>query len=195
MKLLGVLPFARSLLTAAVGPGDTVVDATAGNGHDTLFLADLVGHAGTVISCDIQKEAIEATQKRLNEAGHVSNIHLHQLGHERLTEITRFNESPIAAAIFNLGYLPKGDKTVTTKGETTIAAIKQLFAQLKPEGLIVLVIYHGHPEGKLEKDDVLSFIQSLPQEEAHVATYGFINQRNDPPFVAAIEKRLVKGRA
>ncbi len=166
MKLLGVLPFARSLLTTTAGPGDTVVDATAGNGHDTLFLAELVGDTGTVISCDIQEEAIHATRKRLDEAGHVSNIHLHQIGHERLTEITRFTESTIAAAIFNLGYLPKGDKTVTTNGVTTIAAIKQLFAQLKPEGLIVLVIYHGHPEGKMEKDDVMAYIQSMPQEEA-----------------------------
>lgn len=100
-----------------------------------------------------------------------------------------FVNSTIAAAIFNLGYLPGGDKGVTTTGKTTIAAIEQLFNRLKQGGLIVLVVYHGHPQGKKEKNELLAYVESLPQEKAHAATYQFINQKNDPPFVVAIEKR------
>ena len=58
----------------------------------------------------------------------------------------------ITGAIFNLGYLPGGDKTIVTKPETTISAIEQLFTIMAPEGIIVLVIYHGHPEGAVERD-------------------------------------------
>ncbi|GAF15873.1 SAM-dependent methyltransferase, MraW methylase family [Bacillus sp. JCM 19046] len=189
MKLAGVLPYARSLLQSSVEPGDIVVDATAGNGHDTLFLANLVGETGTVISCDIQAEAIRATKNRIEAAGLESRVSLFNQGHQSLNTISLFNKAPIKAAIFNLGYLPKGDKSITTNGNTTILAIEQLLERIVPKGLIILVIYHGHPEGKVEKDEVMSYLQTIPQEEAHIASYGFINQRNAPPFVVAIEKR------
>ncbi|MBG9783850.1 class I SAM-dependent methyltransferase [Shouchella lehensis] len=189
MKLKGVLPFARTLLQEVVQPGDTVVDATAGNGHDTLFLATLVGDTGMVISCDIQADAIQATAERLSQANMVERVELHQIGHEQLRHVSAFKSTAIKAAVFNLGYLPKGDKRITTKGDTTIEAIKQIYCQLTNEGRIVLVIYHGHPEGKVEKDAVLDFTRSFPQEEAHVAMYQFVNQRNNPPFVVVIEKR------
>lgn len=192
MKLAGVLPFARSVLQSYVKPGNTVVDATAGNGHDTLFLAELVGETGTVISCDVQADALRSTEERIEAAGMRDRVALFLKGHEELETIPLFNEAPIHAAIFNLGYLPQGDKTITTKGMTTISAIQQLLHRLVPVGIIVLVIYHGHPEGKEEKEEVLSFLKSIPQEDAHIASYGFINQRNQPPFVVAIEKRKAK---
>nr|WP_211182934.1 class I SAM-dependent methyltransferase [Shouchella clausii] len=189
VNLLGVLPFAHSLLTSAVQPGDTVVDATIGNGHDTLVLAKLVGETGVVIGCDIQASALTSTEARLQKAGLDKQVSLFQIGHEKLATLPLFVNSTIAAAIFNLGYLPGGDKGVTTTGKTTIAAIEQLFNRLKQGGLIVLVVYHGHPQGKKEKNELLAYVESLPQEKAHAATYQFINQKNDPPFVVAIEKR------
>ena len=50
MKLHRILPFARQLFSETVNAGETVVDATAGNGNDTLFLAELVGENGHVYS-------------------------------------------------------------------------------------------------------------------------------------------------
>ena len=76
----------------------------------------------------------------------------------------------ITGAIFNLGYLPSSDKSIFTRPETTISAIEQLFAIMAPEGIIVLVIYHGHPEGALERDALLSYCQEIDQKEAHVLT-------------------------
>ena len=94
----------------------------------------------------------------------------------------------IDAAIFNLGYLPKGDKSVVTKPQTTIAAIEDIFQILSKEGIIILVIYHGHPEGKIEKDALFDYLTQIDQEQAHVLQYQFINQQNNPPFICAIEK-------
>lgn len=95
----------------------------------------------------------------------------------------------VAAAIFNLGYLPGGDKSVTTHGASTIKAIEQLLAMMKEDGLIVLVVYHGHREGKAEKEDVLAYCRNIDQQTARVLSYGYLNQQNDPPFIIAIEKK------
>lgn len=190
MKVEGILPFARTLLKQAVDSGDIVVDATIGNGHDTLFLAQLVGAKGHVFGFDIQKEAILNTSKRLEEQELLDVVTLFHLGHEEIkSSIPTSFHGRITGAIFNLGYLPGGDKSVVTKSDTTITAIEQLIDILAPEGIIVLVVYHGHKEGAAERDTLLPFVQQLDQKKVHVLQYQFINQENNPPFIIAIEKR------
>ncbi|MGE6628788.1 class I SAM-dependent methyltransferase [Bacillus sp. NPDC077027] len=187
MILKRMLPFSKELLERACIKGDVVIDATMGNGHDTIFLADLVGQNGHVYAFDIQQEAIAHTQNRLGI--HYPQVHLIHDGHEELsTYIPESFQGQIAAAVFNLGYLPGGDKSVTTTAQTTIKAIKQLLHLLKPEGIIILVIYHGHPEGKIEKDALLAYCESLDHELVQVLSYQYVNIKNDPPFVVAIEK-------
>ncbi|WP_096436276.1 tRNA (mnm(5)s(2)U34)-methyltransferase [Alteribacter populi] len=191
MNIDGVLPFTRFLLEKAVSDGGVAIDATSGNGHDTLFLAKLVGPAGKVYSIDIQKAAILATKDRLlaatkqNLAGRVQLI---QDSHEQVLSYLEGGQT-VNGAVFNLGYLPGSDKTITTTPQSTITAVKNIFSVLEPEGIIVLVVYHGHDEGKVERDALLEFVRKLPQEEAHVLEYRFTNQRNSPPFVIAVEKR------
>lgn len=190
MKLDGILPFARQLIEKAVSPGDCVIDATLGNGHDTLFLANLIGDSGMVYGFDIQEEAIFNTRKRLLNKQLADRITLFHKGHEHiLTSIPESHHGKIKAAIFNLGYLPGGDKTIVTTPLTTISAIKQLLELMAPEGIIVLVIYHGHLEGAIEREELLQFVKELDQKAAHVLQYQFINQKNNPPFIIAIEKR------
>lgn len=190
MKLERILPFARKLLEAAVQPGDAVVDATLGNGHDTLFLANLVGDTGQVFGFDIQEQAIINTKARLSENGLLDRATLFPKGHENISELVPKNYyGKITGAIFNLGYLPGGDKTIVTTPETTIQAIESLISMLAPEGIIVLVIYHGHEEGAHERDQLLPFLRTLDQNEVHVLQYQFINQVNNPPFIMAIEKK------
>lgn len=190
MNVLGILPFARKLLTNAIGNGDLAIDGTAGNGHDTLFLAKLVGEDGHVFAFDIQETAIENTRQRLNENNVSTRVSLFPVGHEKVsTVIPEDAYGKIAGAIFNLGYLPGGDKTIVTTAKTTITAINAIFTLLKKGGIIVLVIYHGHEEGKQEKEDLLSYVQQIDQSEGHVVCYQFLNQKNDPPFIVAIEKR------
>ncbi|OIJ12485.1 16S rRNA (cytosine(1402)-N(4))-methyltransferase [Anaerobacillus alkalilacustris] len=190
MKVLGVLPFARELISNAVQQGDIVIDGTTGNGHDTLYLSNLVGELGHVYGFDIQEAAINKTKQRLTEHNCLSRVTLFQKGHEMVkTVIPEQHQGEIASAIFNLGYLPGGDKEIVTIPETTIMAISDIFSMLKKEGIIVLVVYHGHKEGKKEKDELLHFVSNMDQAKAHVLTYQFLNQKNDPPFIIAIEKR------
>ena len=190
MKVTQILPFARSLLQIACTSGDIVVDATLGNGHDTEFLAKLVGHDGHVFGFDIQEQALLKTSKRLEEQNLHGQVTLFQHGHEKIKESIPTNfHGHVTGAIFNLGYLPGGDKSIVTKPSTTISAIEQLLDIMANEGIIVLVIYHGHPEGAVERDALMEFVKSIDQKKAHVLQYGFINQSNNPPFIIAIEKR------
>ena len=189
MKLDRVLAFAKKLLENAAGHGDIVVDGTIGNGHDTLFLAELVGKNGIIYGFDVQEAALLATEERLREYNVHERAVLIKEGHETLsTHISKEHHGKIKGAIFNLGYLPGSDKTITTKADTTIAAIKQLLEIMAPEGIIVLVIYHGHPEGALERDELLTFCRQLDQKKARILQYQFINQKNNAPFIIAIEK-------
>ena len=106
-------------------------------------------------------------------------------GHEN---VAKYVTKPVSAAIFNLGYLPGGNHEIVTKPNTTIQSIESLLKLLKVGGMIVLVIYHGHEGGKEERDEVIRFVSDLPQKYVHVLRYEFINQKNDPPFIIALEK-------
>ncbi|MFG6493768.1 class I SAM-dependent methyltransferase [Fictibacillus sp. UD] len=190
MKLEGVLPFARTLLRSFCKPGDLVIDATCGNGNDTLFLSKLVGENGHVFAFDIQQQAIQNSKQRLIDHNADQNVTFYHASHDELIDqLPSDLSSKVSAAIFNLGYLPGSDKSITTTGSSTIGAIEQLLHLLKPEGVIILVIYHGHEEGKKEKELVMNYVKQLDQKQTHVLQYEFINQKNDPPFVVAIEKR------
>ena len=186
MTLMRVLPFTKHLLQEAVTPGDQVIDATAGNGHDTLFLAELTGANGKVYAFDIQEEAIHATQERVKDFKNVELI----LGSHAL--IDQYVKNEIGAAVFNLGYLPKGDHRIITKAGSTIEAIRQCLDLLKDNGIVAIVIYSGHDGGSEERDAVLDFVQQLPQTKFDVMKYQFINQLHSPPFLVAIEKKPSK---
>lgn len=98
---------------------------------------------------------------------------------------------PIAAAVFNFGYLPRGDHAITTLPETSLLAVQAALKLLKPNGLLVLVLYHGHEMGKWESHAIVAFAGKLPAAQWRVLRYDFINQINCPPFIIAIEKRSV----
>jgi len=190
MTLEKIIPFSHSLLKKIVQAGDIVVDGTIGNGNDTLLLAQLVGKSGLVYGFDIQEKAIENTKKRLEENNALNQVRLFQKGHQYIKEcIPNEHCGKVKAAIFNLGYLPKGDKSIVTKPETTIEAVKQLLEIITTEGLIILVVYCGHEEGKIEQEQLHKFLISLDQNIANVLLYQFINQKNNPPFIFAIEKK------
>ncbi|MBD0408331.1 class I SAM-dependent methyltransferase [Bacillus sp. 1021] len=189
MTLMHILPFSKELLKSAAQEGDITVDATMGNGHDTYFLAGLVGETGHVHAFDIQADALAKTKERLG-AAFSPRVTLHHKSHDQIkASLPKEAHGHVACAVFNLGYLPGGDKSITTNGRSTISAIEQLLELLKENGLIVLVVYHGHPEGKTEKNALLKYCENLDQEKVRVLSYGFLNQRNDPPFIIAIEKK------
>jgi|SRR5699024_5028727 len=188
--LKGILHYAHHLLENNIQKGDTVIDATCGNGHDTLFLSKLTGTSGTVFGFDIQPEAIQNTSVRLQMEAPFQNTTLIQDSHSNfLHHISVDKLTRLGGAIFNLGYLPGGDKQIVTTADSTITALEGIMTHLKSKGIIVLVIYHGHPEGKEEMEDIMKYARLLDQQLFSVLYYGFINQKNNPPFILAIEKK------
>lgn len=186
--LTTALHFSRQLLSEVLQPGDIAVDATMGNGNDTLLLAELVGQTGFVYAFDVQSQAIENTKKRLFATPWEQRVQLIFDGHQNLGFYLP-KEEPIKAAIFNLGYLPKSDKSIITLPSTTKKALDELLIRLAPRGRIIIVAYYGHEGGEAELATVRSYCENLPQESYNVLNYQFINQKNQPPILFCIEKK------
>lgn len=184
--LLNILDFVHTTIRQVVQAGDTVIDATAGNGYDTLFLASCVGSTGKVVAFDIQPAAIASTRAKLESAGMSDWVDLIQTGHERMNE---YIKSDVRAIMFNLGYLPGVDKNCTTTAITTLKAMQAGLAHLVPDGILAVVIYPGHEQGKIEAEAVLSWAEELPQQQISVLQYAFINRVHDAPFALFLQKR------
>ena len=174
------LEMAHDFLAEIINKEDIVVDATMGNGYDTLFLARL---AKQVYAFDIQEQALEKTSQRLQEAG-LTNAELILQGHETVDQFV----GEVKAAIFNLGYLPSADKNIITKPHTTIEALEKLCQMLVKGGRIAIMIYYGHEGGDIERDAVMDCVSQLPQQEYTATIYRTLNQINNPPFLVMIEK-------
>lgn len=188
MALNKVLDYAKFLIKEISQEDDYLIDATIGNGQDTLYLAKLVP-LGKVFGFDIQSEAIYNTKKLLEEAG-ITNVELFHTSHAEVKNVIKeVYHGKITAAMFNLGYLPGGNKTITTITETTITAIENILDILKPGGIIAIVVYPGHEEGKRESKTLLEYLKELDQKHYQCLIYRFINHKEDAPYVLAIEKR------
>lgn len=171
---------AHGWISSAVLPGDTVVDATAGNGHDTVFLARLAGPAGHVHAFDVQEEAIRSTRERMEEAGLLTpNVHLHLSSHDRLAELV---SGPVKAIVFNLGYLPGGDKKTVTRTDSTLAALEQAAALIAPNGLLSVMCYPGHEGGAAEAEAVEALLSRLPHHAWRTGKYQLLNTGSPAPF-------------
>ncbi|HOM01778.1 MAG TPA: class I SAM-dependent methyltransferase [Acetivibrio sp.] len=168
-----------------VKEGDTVVDATCGNGNDTVFLASLVGENGRVFGFDIQDRAISNTQKKLTDLKLIDRVTLIKDGHQNMD---KYIDSPVKAVMFNLGYLPSGDHSIGTRPETTIEALSKSMDLLVTGGIITVVIYYGGDSGFEEKEKVLEFLKGVDQKKFIVQCTDFINQANCPPILVCIEK-------
>ncbi len=190
--MLKALHFARTLIANALQPGALAIDATAGNGHDTEFLARLVGTNGMVYAFDIQEQAVIATRNRLLNAGLERQTMVVHDGHEHMRHhIAPEHCGLINVCMFNLGYLPRGDKSITTKRQTSLQALQAATELLAPNGIITVMIYPGHAEGTEEAAHISAWARELPQTQYHVLHYEFINLSNAPPRLLAIEKNDV----
>lgn len=177
--------FARERLSV---PGGLAIDATAGNGHDTLFLAQTLGENGQVAAFDVQAEAIAATRERLEKHGLEGRAHLHLCGHEKMAEVLPASwRGQVRAVFFNLGYLPKSDHGVTTCAATTLMALDAAWTLLAPGGFISLTIYTRHPGGFEESAQVNAWIESM-RSRAKVTTCGEHNPI--APWWAGVEQAL-----
>lgn len=184
-QLRGPVPLIHLLASNLIRPGDRVVDATCGNGKDTLLLAELVGTDGHLFAFDIQKTAIERTASLLAEAGFSHCTSLFATGHEHIAERV---SAPLSMIIFNLGWLPGGDRTIITQPETTLAALDQSLSLLGPGGAVLITCYPGHCGGDDETSQVLSWAELLKPRDWHVWRMGQMNVSEVAPFCLLIQK-------
>ena len=185
MIVAKALVMAHELLRPRLQGARTVVDATAGNGHDTLFLAANTPPDAVVWAFDIQAAALEKTAVRLAGQGLAGKCRLVADSHANLADHVA---EPIDAAMFNLGYLPGGDHACTTRAATTTDALGQVLDKLTTGGLATVVAYPGFAAGAAEEEALAAFLAALPQTSYTVANWRVLNQRNNPPVLYIVEK-------
>jgi len=193
MGFLSVLSFAHKLIQERLQPGDAAVDATVGNGVDTAFLARLVGPSGAVHGFDIQEAALEAARSRLAAeipAPKRPPVHLHLRSHDEMrAALPEALLGRAAAVMFNLGYWPSGSRGIITRPQTTLPALEAAADVLRTGGVLTIAVYPGHPGGGEEAEAVERWASGLPQERFQVLSYRFLNPRNPPPYIIAVEKK------
>ncbi len=182
--------WAAELIEPALRDGARAVDATMGNGQDTLWLCRRVGEAGRVYAFDVQPEAVARTRQRLEDAGVAQRAELNCLGHERMAEAV---PGPVDVVMFNLGWLPGAAHAVTTRTETTLLAVNAALGLLKPDGLLTVCVYPGHPEGTRELEALTHWAETLDPRRFDALLRRYMNQPNDPPQLIAVKRNRRKG--
>lgn len=168
--------------------GDFAIDATVGNGHDTLFLARAVGANGGVFGFDVQSRALEAASARLKEAGLLERVTLMLESHAEMARALVGRERHrVRAVMFNLGYLPGGDKTLTTQTGVTLRALETALGFLENGGILTAVLYPGHPEGGREAEAVSAWAKALTPP-INVTLCRRWNRGDTAPYLIVVEK-------
>lgn len=186
---LPLTEIAHAEVRKVLNAGDLALDATCGNGHDTLFLARLVGLAGTVWAMDRQAEAIARVRARL-DAESITHVQLLEGCHSRLGEsLAPDAAGRIAAVMFNLGYLPSGDHAVVTRSATTIPALAAAATLLRRGGVLSVLAYTGHPGGEEEAEAVRSWTEGLPADEFETERIAPGDPRSRPPVLFVIHRK------
>lgn len=181
MKNKQILEITHHLIKAYIHKTDVVVDMTMGNGHDTLFLAEL---SDFVYAFDKQQEALVQTKKRLDQH-HIKHVKLIKDTHENILNYV----SNFKYVIYNLGYLPLSDKTVTTHKESTINSLKIVLEHIDDDGIIFMVVYPGHQEGYEESTALDTYLKTLSQHEVKITKTYLPYQDNLPPYLITIYKQ------
>ncbi len=175
----------RYYIDAVIGEGDRAIDATVGNGNDTLKLSNAVGESGKVYGFDIQSVAIDMAKR---QGYKYNNVEFIVDSHEN---IDRYVTEGVKAVFFNLGYLPGGDHSIMTNSDSTVTAIKKSMSLLADSGIIVIVIYRGGDTGFVECRSVIEFLKGIDYKKFNTLLFDYINRPNNPPMVAVIEKKSV----
>ncbi len=180
---------AHELIAAVLQSGETAIDATAGNGHDSLFLCQKVGLEGSVYALDIQQRALDQTAARLKNAG-CSQFKLVCCDHGQLSKMIPSDcHQKIGAIMFNLGYLPGGDHTKITQRDSTLAGIESALALLRPGGILTILAYPGHPGGDEETKAVSVQLSHLSSENYSTEIRFAQSESDSAPRLFVVKKR------
>ena len=191
MQRISLLETAHNVVQAHLSPGGFAVDATIGNGHDTLFLAQTVGETGHVFGFDIQTPALDVTYRRLQQHGVQQRVTLYHASHaDMLDNIPQHTHGQIHALMFNLGYLPGADKSLITQTASTLQALQASLSLLAASGIITVLAYPGHTGGDKESETLTAWCAELGQKpEYHVETQLSMHVQAAAPRLFVIRKK------
>lgn len=178
--MIDLLDLQKHFILTHLKEGDVAVDFTMGNGHDTEFLSKTVGEGGHVYAFDVQAQALTSTRANLQAAGCPENYTLIHDSHHRVKEYVK---TPIKAGMFNLGYLPGSDKTVTTMRETTLPAIEAAIDLMDRDAIILVAVYPGHAEGEAEGKMICEYLSSLSRYKVCATRINILNSPTSPFFI------------
>jgi hypothetical protein len=183
--MINLLEVEKNFLIPHIKKGGVAVDFTMGNGHDTLWLSNAVGENGKVYAFDIQPQALESSKRLLTESGASPNYTLILDSHSNVLDYV--NEK-ICIGMFNLGFLPSGDKSITTKRDTTMIAIRAAIDLLDADGALLIAVYPGHEEGTIEGELIEKELSLLNRKELCACKFKIINSPTSP-FFFLIERK------
>ncbi len=186
MKNYQITQWCANFIRQQVTEGDFCIDATMGNGNDTLLLSQLCKTTGKVLAFDIQKQALAATREKLVAEHAPQNYTLLLESHANMSKYAEADS--ISCIVFNFGYLPGGDHSLATRGETSIQALTQALSLLKKRGMISLCIYSGGDSGFDERNQILSWLKELDPHKYLVIKSEYYNRPNNPPIPVLIIK-------
>lgn len=181
---------AHDAVASVLGAGMQAIDATVGNGNDTLFLARQVGATGHVQGFDLQLAALDSAAARLRAGGVADQVTLVHAGHETMLErLPAALRGRIRAIMFNLGYLPGSDKACITRATTTLQALDQGMVLLAPEGVLSVLAYRGHDGGTEEAEAVDQWLRGLDTARYDVHRHDSHDRRTSGPELSLVFRR------
>jgi len=185
-KIINTLDIVDYYIENHLNETDTVIDCTLGNGIDSLKLKQKIGVNGLLFGFDIQEEALNKSYKLLEEHNFNNNITLIHDSHENIDKYVEYEIADLI--IYNLGYLPGGNKSIKTNSSSTSISLKKSLKIIKNHGLVLITVYIGHEGGIQEKEAIENILKHLDQKTYNVLKHEFINQINNPPIFYAIER-------
>ncbi len=183
--MINLLEVEKNFLIPHIKKGGVAVDFTMGNGHDTLWLSKAMGENGKVYAFDIQPQAIESSRRLLEAENAPKNYTLILDSHSNVLD---YVSEKICIGMFNLGFLPGGDKSITTKRETTMIAIRAAIDLLDDDGALLIAVYPGHAEGTIEGELIEEELSKLNRKELCASKFKIVNSPTSPFFFVVEHK-------
>lgn len=179
-----ILSLVHAVFQECVVPGDIVIDATCGNGHDTRMLAQLLHGRGQVFSYDIQEEALVSAKQLVADLSEEQK-HTIQWMHRSHVDLP---DLPVKLIHYNLGYLPGKDKTIVTLKETTLASVQKALTLLIQGGVMTIVAYPGHEEGYHELVALQNYFKTLDAHHWSVSHFSLVNRHLAPQLFTVVKQ-------
>ena len=183
--MINLLEIEKNFLIPHIKKGGVAVDFTMGNGHDTLWLSKAVGETGKVYAFDIQPQALESSAALLKAEAPAENYQLILDSH---ANVLSYVKEKICIGMFNLGVLPGGDESITTKRDSTMEAIRAAISLLDNDGALLIAVYPGHEEGTIEGQLIEKELETLNRRELCASKFKIVNSPTSP-FFFLVERR------